>query len=144
MLGLLLVVLMVIGLVIIIRPAKDGETAVRRSIWLGGTFLVLTYNLFPWYLLWLLPLVALFLSPGRLAGVRVDAWTGWWFFCGSVALSYTFFKDYRQVPLAHWGQFLPLYLFLLADLVRWLKQFPALKNALLTVTKRPVTGQPSD
>ena len=123
MLGLLLIVLFVIGLIMVIRPAQDGETAVRRSIWLGGTFLVLTYNLFPWYLLWLLPLVALFLSPGRLAGVRIDAWTGWWLFCGSVVLSYTFFINWRVMPLAQWGQFLPLYLFLLIDLARWLKQF---------------------
>jgi hypothetical protein len=122
MLGLLLVMLLVIGLVMVLHPAKDGETAVRRSIWLGGAFLVLTYNLFPWYLLWLLPLVALFLSPGRLGGVRADAWTGWWLFCGSVTLSYTFFINLRQVPLAHWGQFLPIYLFLLIDLARRLKQ----------------------
>jgi len=123
MLGLLLVVLFIIGLMMVIRPAKDGETAVRRSIWLGGAFIVLTYNLFPWYLLWLLPLVALFLSPGRLAGLRTDAWTAWWLFCGSVVLSYTFFINWRVIPLAQWSQFLPLYLFLLVDLIRWLKQF---------------------
>jgi hypothetical protein len=121
-LGLLLGVLLVIGLVMVASPAKDGETAVRRSIWLGGPFLILTYNLFPWYLLWLLPLVALFLSPGRLGNVRADAWTGWWLFCGSVALAYMFFINWRVVPLAQWAQFLPLYLFLLIDLVRRLKR----------------------
>jgi alpha-1,6-mannosyltransferase len=119
---LILVLLLVISAVMVTRPTRDGEAAVRRSIWLGGTFLVLTPNLFPWYLLWLLPLVALFLLPGQVGGVRADAWTGWWLFCGSVALSYTFFINFRLVPFAHWGQFLPLYLFLLIDLARRLKQ----------------------
>jgi hypothetical protein len=121
-LGLLLGVLLVIGLVMVIHPARDGETAIRRSIWLSGAFMILTYNLFPWYLLCLLPLVALFLSPGQPGGLRADAWTGWWLFCGSVTLSYTFFINFQLVPLAHWGQFLPLYLFLLVDLARRLKQ----------------------
>lgn len=118
---LMLVVLLVMGLIMVVRPARDGETAVRRSIWLSGAFLVFTYNLFSWYLLWLLPLVALFLSPGRPGGVRVDAWAGWWLFCGSVALSYTFFIKWRVVPVAQWGQFLPIYLLLLIDLARRLK-----------------------
>jgi hypothetical protein len=122
MLGLLLGVLLVLALMMVVRPAQDGETAIRRSIWLSGAFLILTYNLFPWYLLWLLPLAALFLSPGQAGGVRADAWTGWWLFCGSVALAYIFFIDWRVVPLAQWAQFLPLYLFLLIDLTRRLKR----------------------
>jgi alpha-1,6-mannosyltransferase len=122
MLGLLVSVLLVLALTMVVHPSKDGETAIRRSIWLIGAFSILTYNLFPWYLLWLLPLVALFLAPGQVGGVQADAWTGWWLFCGLVALAYIFFINWRVVPLAQWGQFLPLYLFLLIDLIRRLKR----------------------
>jgi alpha-1,6-mannosyltransferase len=122
-LWLMLCVLAVIGLWLVIRPAADGETAVRRCVWLIGAFAVLTHNLFPWYLLWLLPLLALFLSPDHLSGLRADAWTGWWLFCGSVTLSYTFFIHWRVLPLAQWAQFLPPYPFLLIDLARRLKNY---------------------
>ena len=44
----------------------DGETALRRSLWMIGAFTLLTQNLFSWYLLWLLPLVAVFVQPGVL------------------------------------------------------------------------------
>jgi hypothetical protein len=100
------------------RPAPDGQTAVRRCIWLIGVFSLLTQNLFSWYMLWLLPLLALFLQPGAFGGLRFDAWTGWWLFCGLIMLSYTFFIDWRPVPAAGWAQFLPLYVFLLIDLAR--------------------------
>ena len=131
--GLLLGVLLVMGLVMVIHPARTGEAAVRRSIWLLGAFLVLTYNLFAWYLLCLLPLVALFLTAGRLGGLRADAWTGWWLFCGTVALSYMFFINWRVVPLAQWVEFLPLYLFLLIDLIRRLGQLKSGFRALARV-----------
>ncbi|MEJ2560203.1 MAG: hypothetical protein P8186_29115, partial [Anaerolineae bacterium] len=58
---------------------------------------------------------------GRLLGLRADSWSGWWLFCGLVALSYTFFLDWRPIPAATWAQYLPLYMFLLIDLVRRLK-----------------------
>ncbi|MEW5988093.1 MAG: glycosyltransferase 87 family protein, partial [Chloroflexota bacterium] len=99
------------------RPAAGGETAVRRSIWLMGAYTLLTQNLFSWYLLWVLPLVALFVRPGRLLGFRADSWTGWWLFCGLVGLSYLFFLEWRPVPLALWAQFAPLYVLLLVGLL---------------------------
>ncbi|MGD9046860.1 MAG: hypothetical protein PVF77_02300, partial [Anaerolineae bacterium] len=68
----------------------------------------------------LLPLVALFVRPGRLLGLRADAWTGWWLFCGLVALSYTFFIRWEPVPAALWAQFVPLYGLLLWDAGRFL------------------------
>jgi hypothetical protein len=120
MLGLALVALVLLGLGMVLRPAAGGEAAVRRSIWLIGAFTLLTQNLFSWYLLWLLPLVALFLRPGRLLGVRADGWTGWWLFCGLVGLSYTFFIRWRPVPAALWIQFAPLYALLLSDAGRFL------------------------
>jgi uncharacterized membrane protein len=107
-------VLAVLGIWMVLRPAHSGEEAVRRCVWLIGAFTILTQNLFSWYMLWLLPLIAVYLRPGRLLGLRADAWTGWWLFCGLVALSYTFFIDWRPVRPALWAQFLPLYAFLLA------------------------------
>jgi alpha-1,6-mannosyltransferase len=52
----------VIGLWMMARPARDGETAIRRSVWIIGAITLLSQNLFPWYLLWLLPLLAMFLG----------------------------------------------------------------------------------
>jgi hypothetical protein len=105
-----------------LRPANDGTEALRRCVWLIGAFTILTQNLFSWYMLWLLPLIALFLRPGRLLGLRADAWTGWWLFCGLVALSYTFFVNWRPVRVVLWAQFLPLYAFLLLDAVSTLRR----------------------
>jgi alpha-1,6-mannosyltransferase len=117
---LTLLVLAVLALFMVRNPAQDGEQAVRRAIWFMGAFTLLTQNLFSWYMLWMLPLVALFLECGlRLRYVslpRLNAWSGWWLFCGLVALSYSFFLAWRPLPWALWAQFLPLYLLLLADL----------------------------
>lgn len=120
-----------IALWMVLRPAPDGETAVRRSIWLIGVYTLLTQNLFSWYLLWLLPLVAIFLPSlplkRGLAGIRDAlrapgslAWTGWWLFCGLSGLSYSFFIVWRPAPWALWAQYLPLYLLLIAEAARWL------------------------
>jgi alpha-1,6-mannosyltransferase len=117
------------GLAIVIRPARDSMSALRRCLWLIGIYILLNPNLFSWYLLWLLPLVAIFLEPGRLqrggkvllSGVRLDAWTGWWLFCGLTALSYTFFIAWKPVPAAIALQFWPLYAFLAVDVLRRLR-----------------------
>ena len=108
-------VLTALAVWMILRPAHDATEAVRRCTWLIGAFTILTQNLFPWYMLWLLPLAAIFLRPGRLLGLRADAQTGWWLFCGLVALSYTFFINWRPVRVALWAQFLPLYAFLILE-----------------------------
>lgn len=123
LLGLALVVLLALGLGMILRPASSGEAAVRRSIWLIGTFTLLTQNLFPWYMLWLLPLLAIFVQPGQLLGLRADAWTGWWLFCGLIALSYTFFLSWRPVAPAIWVQYLPLYALLAVDAGRSIRSW---------------------
>ena len=119
-LALTLGVLALLGLGMVLRPAASGEVAVRRCVWLIGAYTLLTQNLFSWYLLWLLPLVAVFLRPGRLLGLRADGWTGWWLFCGLVALSYTFFIRWQPVPAMLWAQFVPLYGLLLWDAGRFL------------------------
>ena len=130
-----------IALWMVTHPAPNGETAVRRSIWLIGAFTLLTQNLFSWYMLWVLPLVAIFLpslpANGGLAGIRAAlrqpgslAWTGWWLFCGLVGLSYSFFIVWRPALWAVWAQYLPLYLLLLAEAARWfLARRPTLVQA---------------
>lgn len=107
----------------IIKPAPNAETTLRRCILPIGIITLLSQNLFSWYLLWLLPLIAIFLEPSRInLGMlrlpKVNAWTGWWLFCGLIALSYTFFIDWKPVKAAIYAQFLSLYAILLIDAVR--------------------------
>jgi hypothetical protein len=119
--GILMLTLMGLGIAalwMVARPAADGATALRRCIWLIGIFTLLTQNLFSWYMLWTLPLIALFLQPGPPAGLRLDGWTGWWLFSGLVMLSYSFFIGWRPVPFLLGVQFIPFYLLLLVDGVR--------------------------
>jgi len=106
------------------QPAPDAKSALRRCVWPIGVITLLSQDLFSWYMLWLLPLIAIFLVPSRISwGMlklpRLDAWTGWWSFCGLIGLSYTYFINWEPVRLAIWAQYLPLYLFLLSDFVRF-------------------------
>ncbi len=110
------------------RPAADAETALRRCLWPIGAYTLLTINLYPWYMLWLTPLLALFLAsrqaetPVELARrLLSSSWTGWWLFCGLIALAYTFYIQRLPDWVAILVQFIPLYEFLLIDLGRWLK-----------------------
>lgn len=104
-----------------IRPPGDSLDILRRSAWIIGAYTLLSQNLFSWYLLWILPLLAVFLW--RQGTSYWNAWTGWWLFCGMIALSYAFFISWRPIPGAIWGQYLPLYLFLLIDLAQKAYQF---------------------
>ena len=99
--------LAVIGLVFILRPAVHGEQALRRCLWPIGAFLMLTQLLHPWYLLWLVPLIALFLRPGK--WVLNFAWRGWFLFTGTVVLSYTFYINMKTVIWTLFAEFVPLY-----------------------------------
>jgi len=106
----------------IIKPAPNAETALRRCILPIGIITLLSQNLFSWYMLWLLPLIAIFLEPsnkrfGILTLPRLDSWTGWWLFCGLIGLSYTFFIQWKPVTLAIQFEFLPLYIILFINLV---------------------------
>jgi hypothetical protein len=106
----------------IFHPAPDAETALRRCIWPIGLVTLFSQDLFAWYMLWLLPLIAIFLWPSTiklnmLSLPKIDAWTGWWLFCGLVGLSYTFFIKWRPVDFAIQVEFLPLYLILFANLI---------------------------
>jgi hypothetical protein len=114
------------GLLMTLRPARQGKTALRRCLWLISIYILLNPNLFSWYLLWLIPLMAIFLEGEYLKwrghsfmiGLRLDSWTAWWLFSGLVALSYTFFLDWQTIPAAIQIQFWPLYILLGIDLLR--------------------------
>ena len=103
------------------HPAANAETALRRCIWPIGVFSLLSQDLFPWYMLWLLPLVAIFLEPGvvrwgafRLP--RIDGWTGWWLFCGLIGITYFSFVPtlpFALLVIGTFMEFIPLYVFLI-------------------------------
>jgi hypothetical protein len=106
----------------VLHPASDAQTALRRCIWPIGIVTLFSQDLFAWYMLWLLPLTAIFLQPSNikwkmLTLPKMDAWMGWWLFCGLVGLSYTFFIKWKPVNSAIQVEFVPLYLILVINLV---------------------------
>lgn len=133
---LIVAVLLTIYLFFFFRPAANAETALRRCIWPIGAYTLLTQNLYPWYLLWLVPLLPLFLPARRLEERLADlamrllrtSWTGWWLFTGLIALAYTFYIHWWPDFVAIVAQFILLYEFLLIDLGRWLKQKISLRG----------------
>jgi alpha-1,6-mannosyltransferase len=109
----------------VFHPARDAETALRSCIWPVGVTTLLSQNLFSWYMLWLLPLVAVFWGisdrrAGKWTLPTPDAWTGWWLFCGLVGLSYSFFIRWQSVTFAILAEFIPLYIFLIIGPLRFL------------------------
>jgi hypothetical protein len=122
LIGLSMSAILVAAIWCILHPASDAETALRRCIWPIGIVTLFSQDLFAWYMLWLLPLTAIFLQPSNikwkmLTLPRMDAWMGWWLFCGLVGLSYTFFIKWKPVPSAIQVEFMPLYLILVVNLV---------------------------
>ena len=109
--------LLVVSIAIVVHPARNALDALRHCIFPIGAFTLLTQNLFPWYMLWLVPLVALFVQRGRF-GLRFDAWTGWFLFTGLVALAYTFFITWTPVTWALLLEFVPLYAILVFSQLR--------------------------
>jgi hypothetical protein len=124
--------LVVMSLVFVLRPVAPARDALMRCIWLIGWYTLLTQNLFAWYLLWLLPLIALFAEPGQLFGFKSSATTAWLIFSGSIALSYVFFIRWRPVPATQIAEFVPLYaLLVLSPAIRgWpvVNRLPALRG----------------
>lgn len=114
-----------------LRPAADAQAALRRCLLPIGVITLFSQDLFAWYMLWLLPLIAIFLTPsastlGSLSLPRLDAWTGWWLFCGLIGLSYTFFIRWMPVSAAIQAEFFPLYAILVLSLLisLWTKYAP--------------------
>ncbi|MGQ0605189.1 MAG: glycosyltransferase 87 family protein [Anaerolineales bacterium] len=115
--------LAVMGLAFTIRPAADARAALLRCVWLIGWFTLTTQNLFPWYLLWLLPLIALFVEPGKLFGFKLAPMTAWLVYSGTVMFAYVFFVRWRVIPLAQAAEYWPLYgLLIAAGVARLLKR----------------------
>ncbi len=109
-----------------IVPARTPREAIQRCVWPIGIYLVVSQNLFSWYVLWILPLVALNLQPGRWFGWRLNAGFAWWLFSGLVALSYTLFVTGYAQEWAITIQFIPLYALLILPLAkRLLNRIPS-------------------
>jgi len=68
--------------------------------------------------LWLLPLIVVFLEPGRVLGFKLAPSTAWLIFSGTTALAYMFFIVWRVVAWSQVAEFAPLYLLLLLPEVR--------------------------
>ncbi|MDQ3006557.1 MAG: DUF2029 domain-containing protein, partial [Chloroflexota bacterium] len=122
LIGLSMSVILIAGIWCVLHPAPDAETALRRCILPIGIVTLFSQDLFAWYMLWLLPLTAIFLQPSSIKWKmftlpKMDAWLGWWLFCGLVALSYTFFIKWKPVNLAIQAEFLPLYVILFVNLM---------------------------
>ena len=115
----------VLSLGFMIRPAASPRVALARCIWLIGWFTLFTQTLFSWYLLWLLPLLVLFIQPGRVLGFKLEASTAWFVFSGTVLLSYLFFIQWRVVVWGQLAEYLPLYILLAAAGVWRLRQKPS-------------------
>jgi hypothetical protein len=105
-----------LSLACLLNPAADGRGALLRCLWLIGWFTLTTQNLFPWYLLWLLPLLTVLVEPGLLLGFRLTPPLAGLVFTGTVALAYLFFIRWRVVDWAQAAEFGPLYALLLASL----------------------------
>jgi alpha-1,6-mannosyltransferase len=103
-----------VSLYFLVIPARSAREAITRCMWPIGIYLLVSQNLFSWYVLWMLPLVALTLQPGNWLGWKPNAALAWWLFSGLVVLSYTLFITGYAQEWASWAQFTPLYLLLLA------------------------------
>lgn len=114
---LMFAALVATSVIFVLRPAASPEQAIRRCVWPIGVFTLVTPNLMPWYLLWLIPLLALFLEPGRL-GFRLNSWTAWLLFTGLVALSYVSFASPELFDWMVYVEFLPLYALLVFSILR--------------------------
>jgi len=68
---------------IVIQSARNGWSLERAAFWITGAILVLSPTLHPWYLLWMVPLIALRPNPA------------WLLLTGSVFLAYYGLGAYR-------------------------------------------------
>lgn len=72
---------------------RRGRPLPEAAVWLVGGFVLLSPNIFPWYVLWLVPFLAL--APS----------VAWIAFTGTVALAYTFFLQ-EPWAIAGWARVL--------------------------------------
>jgi hypothetical protein len=127
--------LAILSIGFVLRPAASARDALLRCVWIIGWFTLTTQNLFAWYLLWLLPLIALFVQPGRLIGLKFSAMSAWLIFSGLVGLSYIFFVQWKPYPWVQTLEFVPLYLMLIGSGVLWLRERRAMPLRLQAVSE---------
>jgi hypothetical protein len=118
-----------VSLWFVISPARSAREAVTRCVWPISIYLIVNHNLFSWYVLWTLPLVAMDLRLGRWLGFQLNVALAWWLFSGLVALSYTLFLTGWAQQWAIDAQFIPLYVLLgfvlLNKLIHIIRSTPA-------------------
>ncbi len=124
-----------LSLLFLFKPAASPRESLTRCAWLMGWFTITTQNLFPWYLLWLLPLIVLFVEPGNLLGFKLAPMTAWLVFSGAVTFSYLFFLKWRIIPWAQAAEYWPLYGILLAS-AAW-NQAPIALQSRLRLRRLP-------
>lgn len=127
--------LAILAIGFVLRPAASAKAALLRCVWIIGWFTLTTQNLFAWYLLWLLPLIALFVQPGRFLGLKFSAMSAWLIFTGLVGLSYIFFVQWKPYPWVQTLEFVPLYLMLIGSGVFWLRERRAAPLKLQAVSE---------
>lgn len=142
LIGLTMGIVLVAAIWCVFHPAPNAEAALRRCIWPIGVVTLFSQDLFAWYMLWLLPLTAIFLRPSNikwkmLTLPRMDAWMGWWLFCGLVGLSYTFFIKWKPANSAIQVEFIPLYLILVVNLVTFLWKKFSVGSELASIRQSP-------
>lgn len=98
--GLFAIVLLAVGLRGTHRGDKSLHAVVAEALLLFGTFVTFAKTVHPWYLLWVLPLLA----------IRPSAC--WLYLSGAVALSYVAYTD-ESLRMPFWAEvleYLPFYL----------------------------------
>jgi hypothetical protein len=107
--------IIVISLVLWAFPARTVRGTIWRCYLPIAAYLLVNQNLFSWYALWLLPLVALDLRAGRIFGFGVNMALAWWIFTGLLAISYLWFIGSSFPEWARVLEFFPLYILLIAS-----------------------------
>jgi hypothetical protein len=127
--------LAILSIGFVVRPAASAKDALMRCVWIIGWFTLTTQNLFAWYLLWLLPLIALFVRPGKFFGLKFSAMSAWLIFSGLIGLSYIFFVQWKPYPWVQTLEFVPLYLMLIGAGVLQLRERRVTPLRLRTVSE---------
>lgn len=108
----LFVLVFLVSISYILFPARSPQRAILRCMIPIALYLLVNMNLFPWYMLFMLPLIPMALTSGRWFGFRLNAAFAWLIFTGLVMISYdlfvTGFAQAWEVP----AQFIPLYVLL--------------------------------
>ncbi len=120
--ALMPLLVIMVSVFFVLFPARTAREAISRCAWPIGIYLLVNQNLFSWYVLFILPLVALDLRAGRWLGWRLDAAFGWWLLSGLTALSYTLFITGFAQPWAAWIEFVPIYVILIGSGLRRIRK----------------------